>query len=199
MKLARILCIATLALAALPARAAPAEDDGWQAFDHALTLVQALVGVAARSDDPQASLKGIDDVLAGRNPEANRAIAGLFEDATADMPPESREKVAALGRELTSLARRGIAQQPAAAPLSAEQAIQARKDLNAIGLSYYDPAQFLDAVKRDDLLAVELFVAGGGVNLSARGADGRGALDIARANGNARMKALLARNLPAGR
>ena len=137
-------------------------------------------------------------MLAGRNSEANRAIAGLLDDATSDMPAESRDKVTAIGRDLTALARRGIAQQPAM-PLSAESAIQARKDLSAMGLNYYDAKQFLDAVKRDDLLAVELYIAGGGVNLSARDADGRSALEIARANGNARMSELLARNRPAAR
>ena len=32
-----------------------------------------------------------------------------------------------------------------------------------MGLSYYDHGQFLDAVKRNDELAVELFIAGKGV------------------------------------
>ena len=202
MKLALAALAAVVSLAALtscattPPPAPTSADD--QAVDHALTLIQTLVGIAARSDDPEARLKGIDDVLAGRNSEANRAIAGLLEDATSDMPAESRDKVAAIGRDLTALARRGIAQQPAT-PLSAESAIQARKDLQAMGLSYYDSAQFLDAVKRDDLLAVELYIAGGGVNLSARDAKGRSALEIARANGNARMSELLSRNLPAAR
>jgi len=203
MKLARTLLLAMVSLAALPScstsaaqTAQPQED--WQAFDHALTLVQTLVGIAARSDNPEASLKGIDDVLAGRNSEANRAIAGLLDEATTGMPAESRDKVAAIGRDLTALARKGLSQQPSGT-LPVEQAIQARKDLSAMGLNYYDAKQFLDAVKRDDLLAVELFIAGGGVNLSARDSQGRSALDIARANGNARISELLARNLPAAR
>lgn len=200
MKFARALIILSLLLAALPAGAAATtgDEEGWQAFGHALTLVQTLVGIAARADDPQASVKGIDDVLAGRNSEANRAIAGLLEDATSDMPPQYRDKVAAIGRDLTSLARRGITQPPIEAA-SAERALQARRELNAMGLSYHDAQQFLDAVKRDDALAVELYVLGRGVNLSRRGADGRSALDIARANGNARVADLLAKNLPAAR
>jgi len=58
---------------------------------------------------------------------------------------------------------------------------------------------YLQAVKRDDALAVELFIAGRGVNLGSRDADGRGAAEIALANGNARLADLLARNLPAAR
>ena len=198
MSFVRTLLIACLLASTVPARAAD-DDDGWQAFGHALTLVQTLVGLAARSDDPQAGLKGIDDVLAGRNPEANRAIAGLLEEATSDMPAQYRDKVAAIGRDLTAVARRGIAQGPAGGPASVEAALQARKDLNAMGLAYHDPRQFLDAVKRDDALAVELYVLGRGVNLASRDADGRSALDIARASGNARVAELLARNLPAAR
>jgi hypothetical protein len=198
MRFVQLLLVTCMLGAALPARAAAEEDDGWQAFGHALTLVQTLVGIAARSDDPQASLKGIDDVLAGRNEDANRAIAGLLNDATADMPSEYRDKVAAIGRDLTVAARRDLAKAPAAA-VSPDRALQARKDLNAMGLSYYDAKQFLDAVKRDDALAVELYIVGRGVNLSARDADGRSALDIARAQKNARLADLLARNLPAAR
>ena len=198
MTMIRVLLVTCLLGSALPAHAVAAEDDGWQAFGHALTLVQTLVGIAARSDDPQAGLKGIDEVLAGRNDDANRAIAGLFNDATSDMPGEYRDKVATIGRDLTALARRGLAKAPAES-VSPDQALQARKDLNAMGLSYHEAGQFLDAVKRDDALAVELYVLGRGVNLSSRDAEGRSALDFARANKNARIADLLAKNLPAAR
>ena len=52
-----------------------------------------------------------------------------------------------------------------------------------MGLRYYDAGQFLDAVKRNDALAVALYVEGHGVNLAARDVNGRSALDIARAAG----------------
>jgi len=52
-------------------------------------------------------------------------------------------------------------------------------------------AKFLDAVKRDDALAVALFVEGRGVNLAARDADGQSALEIARAKGNRQIVGLL--------
>ena len=60
-----------------------------------------------------------------------------------------------------------------------------------MGLRYYDAGQFLDAVKRDDALAVALYVEGRGVNLEARDADGRTALEIAQAKGNRQIVALL--------
>jgi hypothetical protein len=191
-----------LAFAAVFAFAPPGFADEDEAFTHALTLVQMFVRAAAQSDDPKTSLKAIDDVLAGRNTEANRAFAGLLEEATSDMSSEHRDKVASIARDLASTARKEIARSPAESigvdrsPISAERALQARRDLTAMGLRYYDNAQFLDAVKRNDALAAELYLVGRGINASAKGADGRSALDIARANKNERLAELLARSNP---
>jgi hypothetical protein len=193
MKLIRTVFLVSLLIPALPVRAAA--DDGWKAFGHALSLAQVLMQIAARSDDPE---KAFDDVIAGRNTEANRAIAGMLEDATADMPPEYRDRVATIGQDIAALARKNIGKAPAARA-SADSALQARKDLHAMGLRYYDPKDYLDAVKRDDALAVELFIAGRGVNLASKDGWGRTALDIARERGNQPMAELLARNLPAAR
>lgn len=61
-----------------------------------------------------------------------------------------------------------------------------------MGLRYFDSAQLLDAVRRDDALAVELFVAGRGVDLAARNADGLTALELAQRRNNRRLVGLLA-------
>jgi hypothetical protein len=190
--------VATLVVTT-PAGAATSNDDNWPALDHALTLVHLFVNIAAKSDEPLAGLRAVDDILAGRNNEANRAIAGLFNEATADMPSQQRSKVAEIGRDLVALARKDLWRPAPSREVSADSALQARKDLNAMGLSYHSPQQFLDAVKRDDALAVELYIAGRGVNLASRDAGGRSALDIARANGNAPLAELLSRSLPAAR
>jgi hypothetical protein len=68
-----------------------------------------------------------------------------------------------------------------------------------MGLHYYDHGEFLDAVKRNDELATELYIAGKGVDLGERAWSGRTALVIARDNGNIRLADLIARNLPAKR
>ena len=180
------------------------DEEGWKAFGHALTLAQVLMGIAARSENPE---QGFDDVLAGRSTEANRAMAGLLEEATADMPAAYRSRVASIGQDIASVARKQIGKPVSAAPSSAsaerapsgERALQARKDLTAMGLKYHDANDFLAAVGRDDALAVELFVQGRGVNLGAKDAQGRTALEIARARGNEPMAQLLARSLPVAR
>jgi len=193
MLLARTLLVVSLACTTLPVYAS--EDE---AFGHALTLVQTFVRIAAQSGDPLASAKSIDDVLAGRNTEANRAFAGLLEEMTAGMPAEHRDKVASIGQDLVAMARKEIGKTPlvpaSTAATGTDGALQARKDLTAMGLRYYDSTQFLDAVKRDDVLAVELYLAGRGVDSSRASA-----LDIARASKNERLVALLSRNLPEAR
>lgn len=192
--LAVLIAIAVPACATTPPPPPP-EEEGWSAFGHALTLAQVFARIAAHSDNPD---QAYGDVLEGRSTEANRAIAGLLEEATAGMPPQYRDRVAAIGKDIALVARKQAGKTPAAAGSSGD-ALQARKDLTAMGLRYHDPQDFLDAVKRDDALAVELFIAGRGVNLAARDAQGHSALEIARARGNAAMAQLLARSLPAAR
>jgi hypothetical protein len=189
----RILLVAALLASTVPARAATApEDVEWSAFDHVLTLVETVVR-AGMQPNPDAAMA---EVLSGHNPRVNGALAGLFAGATAELPAEYRDRVASLGREIAGYAAAHPA--PRAVP-SADRALQARKDLNAMGLRYFDERDFLDAARRNDALAVELFVAGRGVNLGATTWDGRTALDIARANGNPQLAELLSRNLPPAR
>ncbi len=195
MKTIRTLVLATLLIPVLPAQAAE-EPTG---LSHALTLVHMFVRIAAESDSSTASLRAIDEVLSGRNAAANEAVAGLLKDMLADVSPEDRATIAAIGRDLVGIARKNVLGMKPGEALFPDRSLEARKQLNAMGLTYHDSKQFLDAVKRNDVLAAELFIAGRGVNLSGRDADGRSALEIARDNGNAPLAELLSRNLPAAR
>ena len=195
MKSVRWIALA-LVLPALPAAAAP--DDSDRAFGHMLSLVQSVVRIAARSETPQESLRAFDEILAGRNADVNRSVLGLFDEITADMSSRNREKMAAIGRDLAMLGRRDLQRDLTRRPASIEP-LQARKDLNAMGLSYFDQKQFFDAARRGDTLAIELYIAGRGVDLAGRGADGLNAAEIARDNGHAALAELLARSLPATR
>ena len=194
MKPIRTLFIVSVLAAVLPARAASSDDNDWTAFGHMLTLMQTVVRLGMQPNPDQA----MADLLAGRNPEANQAIASLFAGATAEMPEEYRARVASIGRDIAGYALKNPVSS-AAESLSIDRSLQARKDLTAMGLRYYDEGQFLDAVKRNDQLAVALYIAGRGVNLGARTWNGRNAVDIARDNGNTQLAELLARSLPAAR
>lgn len=179
-------------------RAAGEDAHDWQMFARVLALVQTVVGSAARSEDPRAMERGIEQVLSGGNAEVNRLVGELMNEALSDIPPQHRQSVLALARDIAAIARRQNAGALAPPPSSAraaqasERALAARRELTSMGLRYFDASQFLDAVRRDDELAVELYVAGRGVNLDARDPDGSSALDIARRRGNRQIAALLA-------
>jgi hypothetical protein len=196
MQVIRAALITALNAGSASARAAdPKYDEDWTAFGHVLTLMQQVIRIGNSPYPDQA----MADLIGGRNPDANQAIASLFAGATAEMPPEYRDKVASMGRDLAAMAMRSTPAPAAVQALSADRSLQARKDLTAMGLKYYDHSEFLDAVKRNDQLAVELFIAGKGVNLEERAWSGRTALDIARDNGNTQIAELISRSLPARR
>jgi hypothetical protein len=193
--LAAMKALSIFLIAALATPLAHAEEQD-KAFGHFLTLIQTFTSIAAQSATPE---RDIADVFAGRNDGANRAASGLLQEITADMPAATRSQMSAIGADLVSIARRSATPFSAPAQASPTDAVQARKDLTAMGLKYHDSGDFLDAVKRNDALAVELFIAGKGVNLGATDWRGRNAAEIARANGNERLAAQLARSLPAER
>jgi ankyrin repeat protein len=127
----------------------------------------------------------MDDILSGRNADANALALEIF----GEVPAQEREKMLSIGRSMAAMSQR---QAVAEARTSVDVgAIQARKDLTAIGLVYHDKNQFLDAVKRNDVLAAQLFIVGRGVDPNAKDMLGHSALDIAKRSGNAEMIALL--------
>lgn len=192
MRALRVLALMFMFLFAAAGAATAADADDARLLGSMLALLQQVVRVAAQSPDPQTMRKGIDGMFSGENADANRSAAQLLGEILRDLPPEHRPMVASIGRDLVAMARRDMARaaaQPVAA--SAESALQARRELHAMGLRYYDSAQFLEAAARDDALAVELYVRARGVNLQARDAEGRSALDLARRNGNPQIIAIL--------
>lgn len=68
--------------------------------------------------------------------------------------------------------------------------LEARKQLTAMGLQYFDQAQFVAAIQRGDTLAVKLFVAGRGVSKETV-VDGKTVLDLAQELGKTEIVNLL--------
>ncbi len=163
-----LIPLLSLLLIVLPARGVQEDDDDWKLLGGALALLQQLVHVAATSKDPEAARKQVDAIVAGKSTEANRLAARMMDDMMEDMPQEQRATMSAIAQDLLTIARReqssttatGAATAPAASP---EAALRARKELYAMGLRYWDEQQFLEAVRRGDRIAVDLFLAAGGL------------------------------------
>ncbi|MEW6689791.1 MAG: hypothetical protein AB1452_11945 [Pseudomonadota bacterium] len=147
------------------AASSAADEDDWKFIGGALALVQQIVHLAANSPDPQAAQKGVDAMLSGENAEANRLASGLLNEMLLDVPPEYHGAFAAISRDLLALARRERARDAAAQPQerARDEALRARKELHAMGLRYWDEQQFLEAVRRGDRVAVELYLAARGL------------------------------------
>jgi hypothetical protein len=163
----RLVVLALLPLCAFPARASDDAED-WKLIGGMLALVQQVVHVAASSPDRDAADKSVEAMLAGENAQANRLVAGLLNEVLQDVPAEQRGAFVAIGRDLLTLARRERERQrgagAAASGLPAQtDPLQARKELHAMGLNYWDEEQFLAAARRGDRIAVDLFLAGKGL------------------------------------
>lgn len=168
MRNARLLVLILLLPFASNSARASEEDDDWRLAGGMLSLVQQIVRLAAHSSDPKAAQKSVDSLLSGENPEANRLAAGLMNEILLDVPAEHRGAFISIGRDLLVLARREHARSMALPERSdseraRDDAITARKELHAMGLRYWDEQQFLEAVKRGDRLAVELYLAARGL------------------------------------
>lgn len=71
-------------------------------------------------------------------------------------------------------------QSVAVSPVTAQQAkIEARKNLTGMGMTYHSQEQFIAAIRRKDDVAVQLYLDGEGIDLTAKDAKGKSPLEIA--------------------
>jgi hypothetical protein len=183
--MAMVACTAVLIpLAPVSVQAADSAPNDWATFGRFLSILQVVMQTAAK-DDGRHTQQAVDDILAGRNAEANALAKEMF----AEVPDAEREKMLSIGRSLLVLGQKQAALDASA--VAESTAIRARKDLAGMGLVYHDRTQFLDAVRRGDVIAVRLFLVGRGVDPNAADIWGTTALDLARRNGNPELIALL--------
>ena len=161
MRAARLLLV--LFLLPLPASAVPEDADDWKLVGGVLAIVQQIVHLAAHAPDPSAAQKGVDAILSGEDAQANRIASGVLDEVLQDVPAAQRGAFVAIGRDLLVLARRERERAKESPPVPSENPVQARKDLQAMGLKYWDEQQFLDAVRRGDRIAVDLYLAAKGL------------------------------------
>ena len=120
------------------------------------------------------------------------AVPGQQIDPRA-LPPELAQLRTALMQQRE--ARQQLVAQQAAASATGKKltAADARKELTAMGLQYFNQEQFVAAIRRGDALAVDLFITGAGVDLNS-GSPGSTPLVIAESSGRQDIVALLKNN-----
>ena len=133
------------------------------------------------------------EMLLDANRELRRKGAVASVGAAAPMANVQQEMIQTLPvpRTATSLyAPVGIINVPVVDNPSHWSELEARKQLTAMGLQYFDQAQFVSAIQRADQLAVALFVAGQGVSKDAV-VSGRTPLALAQELGKVEIVQLL--------
>ncbi len=100
------------------------------------------------------------------------------------------------GEEIMSTPAVSVSALSSAPVATVSSQLEARKELTAMGLQYFDQKQFFAAIQRGDKLAFELFIAGGGIDITAE-LDGKTPLQVARENGRTQIFALLRSRLAA--
>ena len=77
-------------------------------------------------------------------------------------------------------APQGMSAAPGAPAMNAQQTkIEARKNLNAMGMTYHSQEQFMAAIQRKDDVAVQLFLDGDGIDPQAKNAAGKSPTEMA--------------------
>ena len=139
------------------------------------------------------------EMLLDANRELRRKGAGAPLQTPAENTPDVQEEMVQTlpsPRTVASLAAgpgasAGSADNiPVLHALAQSPELEARKQLTAMGLQYFDQTQFVSAIQRGDQLAVALFVAGQGVSKDAV-QDGKTPLALAQALGKADIVRLL--------
>ncbi len=103
-------------------------------------------------------------------------LQGLLGTAMANNPELMAQLSAARQARMNAMqAQLGVSAAPPEDP-----ALKARKELTAMGMTYHNQDQFIEAVKRGDTLAVKLFVQAEGVDPKAVDKNGRTAWDYAK-------------------
>ena len=113
--------------------------------------------------------KPVTATPAAQPQEAMRTPSPVAAPATATPASPTQHRMPAQPAALPATSQPAVATATPTTPTPgtthSAAALEARKYLTAMGLQYYNQAQFNAAIERGDKLAVELFIAGGGVNV----------------------------------
>lgn len=138
----------------------------------------------ARGNDADYTKKLFDAMLQEVRVKIPGVLVELQELSSGEVTRPDEEKVKALALSTSSPPPAAV---PAAAttttterPSSTAQALDARRQLTGLGLTYYSLEQFHDAIKRKDAIAVDLFLKAKSVDLSATNNKGETTIHLAK-------------------
>ena len=154
--------------------------------DVLIEMVELPGGDRTRPDGPQ-----VDALIAAA--ATGPAINPPPASASAPSPSAAILTAATVVPDPTPASTASSGPSSAAAP-SIANVLEARKQLTAIGLTYHSVDAFHDAIRRKDLLAVELFVTASAVSSKAAGGDGSNAIDLATRTADTALLELVQRN-----
>lgn len=141
----------------------------------------------ARGNDADYTKKLFDAMLQEVRAKIPGVLVELQELSSGEVTRPDEEKVKALALSSPPPAAVAAPATKAAAveaaterPSSAAQALDARRQLTGLGLTYYSLEQFHDAIKRKDVIAVDLFLKAKSVDLSATNNKGETTIHLAK-------------------
>ncbi|WP_287878077.1 hypothetical protein [Aquitalea sp.] len=136
--------------------------------------------------------------MAGVTDDIRKKVPGLLV-AKIEVPgtqaqEPDRDAVAAVipSETAVALSQAAPVQQSGAVPQGGMvNKIEARKNLTAMGFAYHSQEQFIAAIRRQDDVAVQLFIEGGGVDVALKDKRGKTPVDIAKEIGATNLLPIL--------
>ncbi len=145
---------------------------------------------AMQGDDAEWGEKAVNKILEAYKQRVPNALVELIETPKRLEKPDG-EKVGTLLKAAAALAQPlpGVQvakqnQSSASSTSNLSEIIEARKNINSIGMVYHSVDQLQESILRKDQVAVELFVKAAGIRADARGASGQTSAEVAKVVGD---------------
>ncbi|MEW6563744.1 MAG: hypothetical protein AB1400_11070 [Pseudomonadota bacterium] len=155
----------------------------------------------ARGNDNEYAKKSFDEIIAKVREKAPNILIELREvpgDVTRPDDEKVKTALAAYDKKTaesksgTTPTSEHLVSAPAVTTSpQTNPALEARKQLTSLGLTYYSLDQFHDAVRRKDAIVVDLFLQAKSVSPKTTNKKGESALDIARKTGDSEILGIL--------
>jgi hypothetical protein len=136
---------------------------------------------AVRGEDGDFMTKQMNEAVESIRKNLPNMLVERFEVPGKQIQEPDKNAVAALipppAAAVPAVAQASVSAAPVA--LGSNKKIEARKNLNGMGLTYHSHEQFIASIRRKDDVAVQLFLDAGGIDMTAKDTRGKTAAEIA--------------------